>query len=47
MMAKVGKDGKVLAVDVQQEMLDIISVKLRQQGIKNVELVKGPRSRRN
>ncbi len=42
MMAdKVGADGKVLAVDVQQEMLDIISVKLRQRNIKNVELVKG------
>jgi putative membrane-bound dehydrogenase-like protein len=38
---KVGDDGKVLAVDVQQEMLDIISVKLKQRSIKNVELVKG------
>ena len=41
MAEKVGNEGKVLAVDVQQEMLDIISVKLKQRGIKNVELVKG------
>lgn len=41
MAEKVGKDGKVLAVDVQQEMLDIISVKLKQRQIQNVELVKG------
>lgn len=42
MMAdKVGADGKVMAVDVQQEMLDLISVKLKQRNIKNVELVKG------
>src|SRR5262245_22777209 len=41
MAEKVGDDGKVLAVDVQQEMLDIISVKLKQRNIKNVELVKG------
>ncbi len=41
MAEKVGNDGKVLAVDVQQEMLDIIAVKLKQRNIKNVELVKG------
>ena len=41
MAEKVGADGKVLAVDVQQEMLDIISVKLKQRNIKNVELIKG------
>src|SRR5262249_57844082 len=41
MASKVGDDGKVFAVDVQQEMLDIISVKLKQRNIKNVELVKG------
>ncbi len=41
MAEKVGKDGKVLAVDVQQEMLDIMAVKLKQRNIKNVELVKG------
>jgi len=41
MAEKVGNDGKVLAVDVQQEMLDIISVKLKQRSIKNVELIKG------
>jgi len=42
MMAEnVGNDGKVLAVDVQQEMLDIIAVKLKQRSVKNVQLVKG------
>jgi putative membrane-bound dehydrogenase-like protein len=41
MAEKVGNDGKVLAVDVQQEMLDIIAVKLKQRNVKNVELVKG------
>src|SRR5262249_9152821 len=41
MASKVGDDGKVFAVDVQQEMLDLISVKIRQQNIKNIELVKG------
>ncbi len=41
MAEKVGKEGKVLAVDVQQEMLDLISVKLKQRQIKNVELVRG------
>jgi putative membrane-bound dehydrogenase-like protein len=42
MMAdQIGANGRVLAVDVQQEMLDLISVKLRQRNIKNVELVRG------
>ncbi len=41
MAEKVGNDGKVMAVDVQQEMLDLMSVKLKQRQIKNVELVKG------
>jgi putative membrane-bound dehydrogenase-like protein len=41
MAEKVGNDGKVFAVDVQQQMLDIISVKLKQRNVKNVELVKG------
>ncbi|MBS0266331.1 MAG: methyltransferase domain-containing protein [Planctomycetes bacterium] len=41
MAEKVGPEGKVFAVDVQPEMLDIISVKLRQRNIKNVELVRG------
>ena len=38
---KVGQQGKVLAVDVQQEMLDALAIKLKQRSIKNVELVKG------
>ncbi|MDB5337946.1 MAG: Methyltransferase type 11, partial [Planctomycetaceae bacterium] len=38
MMAKqVGETGKVLAVDVQQEMLDLLDKKLAEQGVKNVE----------
>lgn len=38
MMAKqVGDTGKVLAVDVQQEMLDLLEKKLAAQGVKNVE----------
>ncbi len=38
MMAKeVGDTGKVIAVDVQQEMLDLLDKKLAQEGIKNVE----------
>lgn len=39
--AKVGKTGKVVAVDVQQEMLDLLAKKLKQQKIDNVELVLG------
>lgn len=42
MMAEnVGDDGKVLAVDIQQEMLDLMAEKLTKTGRKNVELVKG------
>jgi precorrin-6B methylase 2 len=42
MMAdEVGETGKVLAVDIQQEMLDLIAEKLTRTGHKNVELVKG------
>ncbi len=38
MMAKqVGEAGKILAVDVQQEMLDLLDKKLTELGIKNVE----------
>ena len=38
MMAKdVGETGKVIAVDVQQEMLDLLDKKLAAQEIKNVE----------
>lgn len=42
MMAKeVGETGKVIAVDIQQNMLDLLSDKILNQGIKNVELVLG------
>ena len=34
-------EGKVLAVDIQQEMLDIMAEKAKKQGISNVELIKG------
>lgn len=38
MMAKqVGETGKVWAVDVQQEMLDLLDKKLAEQGVTNVE----------
>lgn len=38
MMAReVGDTGKVIAVDVQQEMLDLLDKKLAEQGVKNVE----------
>ena len=33
--------GKVMAVDVQQKMLDLLEKKLKQREIENVELVKG------
>jgi putative membrane-bound dehydrogenase-like protein len=41
MAEKVGNEGKAFAVDVQQEMLDIIAVKIKQRNVKNIELVKG------
>ena len=41
-MAKlVGKTGKVLAVDIQQEMLDIIKNRMKKDGVENVEPVLG------
>jgi ubiquinone/menaquinone biosynthesis C-methylase UbiE len=41
-MAKtVGDKGKVLAVDIQQEMLDIMAARKKKDGVANVELVKG------
>jgi ubiquinone/menaquinone biosynthesis C-methylase UbiE len=41
-MAKlVGPKGKVLAVDIQQEMLDIIKARAKKDGIENVEPVLG------
>lgn len=42
MMAKVvGKTGKVVAVDIQQEMLQLLSDKIKDRNIKNIELVLG------
>lgn len=38
---QVGPEGRVLAVDVQQEMLDLLEAKLDRQKIANVELVLG------
>ena len=37
----VGPKGKVLAVDIQKEMLDIIGKKVKDRDLKNVELVRG------
>lgn len=36
---KVGRSGKVIAVDIQQEMLAMLAVNLRERGIENVEAV--------
>jgi ubiquinone/menaquinone biosynthesis C-methylase UbiE len=41
MAAEVGEKGKVKAVDVQKEMLEILGDKLNRMGIKNVDLVLG------
>lgn len=41
MAEKVAPSGKVMAVDVQQEMLDLLAGKLRRNKIENVELVRG------
>lgn len=42
MMAhEVGEKGKVYAVDIQQEMLDLLGDKLKNRDIKNIELVMG------
>ena len=38
---RVGPTGKVLAVEIQQEMLDIINRKMREHGTKNVQTVLG------
>jgi precorrin-6B methylase 2 len=40
MAEQVGPEGKVLAVDIQQEMLNLIKKKIAKRKIKNVELVK-------
>lgn len=37
----VGEDGTVVAVDIQQEMLDALQLNAHQQGYRNVELVLG------
>jgi SAM-dependent methyltransferase len=39
--AKIGKSGKVLAVDIQDEMLDALQRRAAAQGVTNVEEVKG------
>jgi ubiquinone/menaquinone biosynthesis C-methylase UbiE len=39
MAAKVAPKGKVLAVDIQQEMLDRLRKRIEDDGVKNVELV--------
>lgn len=41
MSERVGPQGKVLAVDIQQEMLDALAVKCKQKGIENIEPVLG------
>jgi ubiquinone/menaquinone biosynthesis C-methylase UbiE len=38
---RVGAEGTVLAVDIQQEMLDAIAVKCKERGITNIEPVLG------
>lgn len=37
----VGKDGKILAVDIQPEMLRLLKARAEEQGIENIELVLG------
>ncbi|MGA0406919.1 MAG: class I SAM-dependent methyltransferase [Limisphaerales bacterium] len=39
--AKVGKEGKVMAVDIQREMLDILRRNLSSMGITNVNMILG------
>lgn len=41
MSQKVGPEGKVYAVDIQKEMLDLLGTKLNQRNVLNVELVLG------
>lgn len=41
MAGAVGETGKVLAIDIQQEMLDLLGDKIKNNDIKNVELVLG------
>jgi ubiquinone/menaquinone biosynthesis C-methylase UbiE len=37
----VGPKGKVLAVDIQQEMLDLMKQRIKAKGLTNIELIKG------
>jgi len=41
MAEQVGAEGKVLAIDVQQKMLDLLARKIKQSKIDNVELILG------
>jgi ubiquinone/menaquinone biosynthesis C-methylase UbiE len=41
---KVGPKGKVQAVEIQQEMLDIIKRKMKQKNVQNIDLVLGTES---
>lgn len=41
MAREVGETGKVLAIDIQKEMLELLGDKLNRIGVKNVELVLG------
>lgn len=41
---RVGQQGKVFAVDIQQEMLDLLRKRLQRQKVENVTLVKGTMS---
>jgi len=38
---RVGSDGKVLAVDIQPEMLHLLSERAKAEGIDNIELIQG------
>ncbi len=40
-MAPLANEGKILAVDIQQEMLNAINAKQNDLGISNIELIKG------
>jgi precorrin-6B methylase 2 len=44
MAEKVGPKGKVYAVDIQPEMLDIIRKRMKEKGVSNVEPVRGTES---
>ncbi|MDB5343732.1 MAG: Methyltransferase type 11 [Schlesneria sp.] len=41
MAREIGDDGKVMAIDIQKEMLQLLGEKLSRIGVKNVELVLG------